>query len=655
MPVLGTALEPLTPQDPRSIGTFRLRARLGSGGMGRVYLGYSPAGRAVAVKVVHPELARDEQFRKRFRREVAAARRVNGAYTAPVIAAGPDDEIPWLATAYVAGPSVADAVVAAGPLPPESVLRLGGGLAEALADIHATDVVHRDLKPSNVMLAADGPRVIDFGISRAVQTSALTTTGVVIGTPGFMAPEQATGDEAGPASDVFSLGAVLAFAATGRAPFGEGSPVSVLFRVVHAEPDLDGIDGPLHDLISRCLAKDPAARPTARDVAALVPVTGLADPTAADAGAGTFWPPALDLLILRYAGRTDEVPSSGAALAADERPSVYTGSRPPETETVWPLTGTAQPTGPSSEGMAGAWGGTPGLVPGRPLPGDAEPPAWPEPTVGRRLPSRGVLAALLVVVVAVCAAGAVVLLPDGGSKPGAAAPAGTPTSHQTHFSVSAPSASAGSSAAGSSVAPSPTLRTSPGATPATSSPTFATSASAPSAPSASAPPPAVTASAPAHQPYPVPALLGTPDWNGYCQATGQGPVTLVTANHAYGWHCTKATTLGDDANAVCAWTFNRPLNQTTNTVTNFYDPNSWQCWSASMQLSAPDWNGYCQATGQGPVTLVTADNAYGWHCTKATTLGDDARAVCAWTNGASTPVVARFQSFYDPNTWQCWV
>ncbi len=169
--------------------------------MGQVYLGYSPAGRPVAVKVIHPELARDEQFRKRFRREVAAARKVNGAYTAPVIAAGPDDAIPWLATAYVAGPSVADAAAAQGPLPPETVLRLGGGLGEALAEIHAAAVVHRDLKPSNVLLVADGPRVIDFGISWAVENSALTTTGLVIGTPGFMAPEQATGGEAGPASD----------------------------------------------------------------------------------------------------------------------------------------------------------------------------------------------------------------------------------------------------------------------------------------------------------------------------------------------------------------------------------------------------------------------------------------------------------------------
>jgi serine/threonine protein kinase len=228
-----------------------------------VYLGLSPGGRAVAVKVIRADLAQDTGFLARFRREVAVARTVSGLLTAPVIDADVDGPVPWLATAYVPGPSLADAVTEHGPLPAASVLALARGLAEALSAIHAAGVVHRDLKPANVLLAGDGPRVIDFGISRAVEASALTHTGLVVGSPGFMSPEQAEGREAGPPSDIFSLGAVLAFAATGQGPFGSGSTPALVYRVVHSAPDLDLAPAEVRSLIDRCLAKDPARRPTA--------------------------------------------------------------------------------------------------------------------------------------------------------------------------------------------------------------------------------------------------------------------------------------------------------------------------------------------------------------------------------------------------------
>ena len=266
----------LAPGDPELIGPYRLRGRLGAGGMGRVYLGLSPGGRSVAVKVIRADLAQDDEFRARFRREVAVARTVSGLFTAPVIDADVDGPVPWLATAYVSGPSLADAVSQHGPLAAASVLALARGLAEALSAIHAAGVVHRDLKPANVLLAEDGPRVIDFGISRAVEASALTHTGLVVGSPGFMSPEQAEGREVGPPSDIFSLGAVLAFAATGQGPFGSGSTPALVYRVVHGGPQLDLMPAEVRSLAERCLAKDPALRPTAADLlaAAAYPAAG---------------------------------------------------------------------------------------------------------------------------------------------------------------------------------------------------------------------------------------------------------------------------------------------------------------------------------------------------------------------------------------------
>ncbi len=230
--------------------------------MGRVYLGQSPSGQMVAVKLIRAELAGNPNFRRRFAQEVAAAKRVSGTFTASVIDADPEGPQPWLVTAYVAGPSLADAVNDYGALPLDAVRMLAAGLAEGLGAVHAAGIVHRDLKPSNVLLASDGPRIIDFGISRARQSAWLTGDARVIGSPGFMSPEQAEGRAVGPATDIFSLGGVLAFAASGRPPFGTGSTATLLHRVVYGTASLGHVPVELRPLIECCLAKDPAARPT---------------------------------------------------------------------------------------------------------------------------------------------------------------------------------------------------------------------------------------------------------------------------------------------------------------------------------------------------------------------------------------------------------
>ncbi|PWI17724.1 serine/threonine protein kinase [Streptomyces sp. Act143] len=245
--------------DPLKVGPYRVVGRLGSGGMGWVYLGRSPAGREVAVKVVRPELAAEPEFRERFAREVAAARLVSGAYTAPVIDADTRAELPWLATMYVPGPSLAEAVRSDGPLPEGQVRRLGAFLVEALQAVHAAGVVHRDLKPANVLLASDGPRVIDFGISRVDGAPGLTRAGLIVGTPPFMSPEQMKGEQAGPPSDVFSLGGVLVYALTGRPPHGSGAEVR--YRVVLGDPELDAVPPGLRPVVAHCLAKRPEDRP----------------------------------------------------------------------------------------------------------------------------------------------------------------------------------------------------------------------------------------------------------------------------------------------------------------------------------------------------------------------------------------------------------
>ncbi|MFF1837361.1 serine/threonine-protein kinase [Streptomyces sp. NPDC058231] len=261
-------MQPLEAGEPLTIGAYRLLGRLGAGGMGRVYLGRSAGGRTVAVKVVHPHFALDEQFRARFRREVDAARRIGAQWTAPVLDADPDAPVPWVATGYVAGPPLSAAVTEHGPLPEQSVRTLGAGLAEALAAVHGQGLIHRDVKPSNVLLALDGPRLIDFGIARAIDaTASLTSTGVSVGSPGYMAPEQIRGLDISGEADVFSLGAVLAYAATGAAPFLGDSSAVLLYKVVHEEPELGDIEGELREVIAGCLAKDPGLRPTPTELA----------------------------------------------------------------------------------------------------------------------------------------------------------------------------------------------------------------------------------------------------------------------------------------------------------------------------------------------------------------------------------------------------
>ncbi len=268
MRIRGMLVQELQAGDPELIGPYRVIRRLGIGGMGQVFLGRSPGGRLLAVKVIRAELAADPQFRARFRREVAAARSVSGVYTASVVDADTEAHVPWLAIAYIAGSSLADAVAQYGPWRTGPVLALAAGLAEGLLAIHSAGLVHRDLKPSNVLLAEDGPRVIDFGISRALESSTVTSAGIVIGSPAFMSPEQAEGRQVGPPSDVFSLGGVLAFAATGQGPFGTGSGAALLYRLVHTPPDLDRVPAAARPLIERCLDKDPGRRPSPRDMLA---------------------------------------------------------------------------------------------------------------------------------------------------------------------------------------------------------------------------------------------------------------------------------------------------------------------------------------------------------------------------------------------------
>ncbi len=308
-------MDELRSDDPRWIGGYRLLGRLGAGGMGRVYLARSPRGRTVAVKVVRAELAEQEEFRGRFRREVAAARRVGGPWTAPLIDADTEADVPWLATGYVAGPSLQQVVARDhGPLPVASVRVLADGLTRALADIHGAGLVHRDLKPSNVMLTIDGPRVIDFGIARALETVAddgsITYTGAMVGSPAFMSPEQVRGDRVTPACDIFCMGSVLAFAATGLQPFGAASSGvhAQMFRIVQEPPDLDAVPEELRGLVAACLAKDPEERPSLTDVrrrlAAIAPPAPDGD-TGADSGTGSF-------------GATGSGAGAGARAAAEE-------------------------------------------------------------------------------------------------------------------------------------------------------------------------------------------------------------------------------------------------------------------------------------------------------------------------------------------------
>ncbi|GLW47174.1 hypothetical protein Stsp02_28360 [Streptomyces sp. NBRC 14336] len=270
--------EPLIPSDPSRIAAFRLLRRLGAGGMGVVYLGRDSDGTLAAVKVIRGESTGDDEFRARFAREVELARRVTNRWVVPVLGADAEAAEPWLATAFVPGPSLVEAVAEHGPLPVTTARSLGRLLADALVDLHAAGLVHRDVKPANVLLALDGPRLIDFGVARAEDDTALTASGMVVGSPGFLSPEQAQGHTATSASDVFSLGGVLAYALTGRPPFGTGAPEALLYRTVHDEPALDGIeDDDTRALVARCLSKEPDERPGAEELRSLLTEDGQDD------------------------------------------------------------------------------------------------------------------------------------------------------------------------------------------------------------------------------------------------------------------------------------------------------------------------------------------------------------------------------------------
>ncbi|MQY09286.1 serine/threonine-protein kinase [Actinomadura macrotermitis] len=318
--------------EPLWMGSFRAVAELGQGGMGRVLLAVAPDGRLVAVKQVHPELAEDAGFRARFRREVAASRKVSGAYTAAVLDADTEARTPWLASEFVPGPSLSQALSAAGPLPEEAVRLLAAGLAQALVDVHRAGLVHRDLKPSNVLLAKDGVRVIDFGIARAAEGSTkLTHTGAMVGSPLFMAPEQVQGLPPTGAADVFSLGSTLVMACTGEPPFAGTSVPGVLYNVAHGAPNLEAVPQALRSFIEPCLAKDPAGRPSPLE---LLRAIGAVTPTSRP------WPEAVYRLAAEQRAEIDRLVAGPSTFGAPARPPVpplFPPAAPPRRKRArWP-------------------------------------------------------------------------------------------------------------------------------------------------------------------------------------------------------------------------------------------------------------------------------------------------------------------------------
>ncbi|MFI9252860.1 protein kinase [Streptomyces sp. NPDC053069] len=287
---------PLTHDDPQAFGPYRPIVRLGSGGMGTVYLARSAGGRTVAVKTMHAGIASDPAARTRFRLEADAARVIGGQHGAQVVEADTQAATPWLATEYVLGPPLDEAVEREGPLPEGAVRALGAALCGALGQLHSTEVVHRDLKPSNILVTAYGPKVIDFGIARAIGDDRLTRAGSAMGTPAFMSPEQASGEEHTGAGDVFALAGVLVYAATGRAPFGQGQAADLLYRVRYGDPDLSGVPATLVPILAQCLDKNPFRRPTTSELA-----TQLHD------GSGEFADHLPDSLLAEIARRATEV------------------------------------------------------------------------------------------------------------------------------------------------------------------------------------------------------------------------------------------------------------------------------------------------------------------------------------------------------------
>lgn len=429
-------MEKLTAGDPQRIGAYRLLARLGAGGMGQVYLARSDRGRTVAVKLVRKELAEQDEFRDRFRLEVAAARRVGGAWTAPVLDANTEAAVPWVATGYVAGPSLQDIVSGPhGPLPARSVRILGSGLAHALQDIHGAGLIHRDLKPSNVLVTIEGPKVIDFGIARALETvtgAGLTGTGGLVGSPGFMAPEQVRGTPITPACDVFCLGSVLAYAATGHLPFGTAdTAVHVLmFRIAQEEPNLSELPEGLRELVTDCLKKDPSLRPTPAQILARV-----GEP---DDDEEPWLPGALLAQLGSDAAQLleQEEPGARTALAFTPPPSTpEPPSTPPPPQQQPPQPPQPEPQLPPLPQQYGyprpgqpplpPWGGTPPYGPppsnyGYPSPYGPTPPYTPAPAPQpepARRSTRGTVALIAVaLVVALGAGGSVYAFMGSGSE-----------------------------------------------------------------------------------------------------------------------------------------------------------------------------------------------------------------------------------------------
>lgn len=373
-------------EDPRVVGSFRLHRRLGAGGMGVVYLGSDRRGQRVALKVIRPDLAEDQEFRSRFAREVSAARRIRGGCTARLVAADLEAERPWFATQYVPGPSLHDKVAEEGPLTASQIASIGAALSEGLVAVHEAGVVHRDLKPSNILLSPKGPRIIDFGIAWATGASTLTHVGTAVGSPGFLAPEQVRGAVVTPATDVFALGATLAYAATADSPFGHGSSEVMLYRVVHEEPHLLGVPDALAPLVRACLAKDPEERPSTLQLS-----MRLKEIAAREAqGLSEGRPPA------QRAARTDRptgrLPEADAPYApyAEQRPERRTGG------STMPRVQSGAPSGPHSRTSSSrnprSTGGpssrpTTGRTGGRPAPrttGTGRRPSRPDPKLMRQ-------------------------------------------------------------------------------------------------------------------------------------------------------------------------------------------------------------------------------------------------------------------------------
>jgi serine/threonine protein kinase len=460
---------------------------------------------------------RHPQFRMRFGREVAAARRVSGMYTAMVVDADVDGPVPWLATAYVPGPSLSEAVDNHGPFPVGSLLALAAGLAESLTAIHAAGVVHRDLKPSNVMLAEDGPRVIDFGISRAVESTALTQAGLVIGSPGFMSPEQAMGQDVGPPSDIFNLGAVLAFAAAGVGPFGTGTTVALLYRVVHGSPSLDQVPADVRPLIERCLAKDPGQRPTADGLLAQV---GALQPT------GNWLPESIIRAFARDAAPGPAPAASDAVLGSSGALGYggALGSSAAASSAAQGTTGESQLLAPAGNSLTAPSKSMPLLPGGTPPPGGAHPQP---PPGGRNRPRRRswrplVLAWIIGGLIGASAAAAFAVTAFTGhtptpvqsqaaltSSPTAPASAGrtdssVPVSRQASASPTAssfqgtsqPASASASPSVHSSRSPTASASPSPSASPTPSPSSSASASTSPSSPTSSSPPASTTSTSP---------------------------------------------------------------------------------------------------------------------------------------------------------------